>query len=108
LNHIFKNDILASDIIKLQKTIPFIYESIVTHMTAYLLLDKAEITPNNLASFSIKINDQEDLLYKIATRETKKHFEEILWIEKIWTRLKWSLGKSKRKSYYKRFKNKDL
>lgn len=97
LNHIFKNDILASDIIKLQKTIPFIYDSIVTHMTAYLLLDKAEITPNNLASFSIKINDQEDLLYKIATRETKKHFEEILWIEKNLDQIKVVIGKIKEK-----------
>jgi len=97
LNNIFRNDISASDIIELQKTIPFIYDSIITQMTAYLLLDKAEITKNNLASFSIKINDQEDLLYKIATRETKKHFEEILWIEKNLDQIKVAITKIKEK-----------
>jgi hypothetical protein len=97
LNNIFRNDISASDIIELQKTVPLIYDSIITQMTAYLLLDKAEITKNNLTSFSIKINDQEDLLYKIATRETKKHFEEILWIEKNLDQIKVAITKIKEK-----------
>ena len=101
LNQIFKNDIASSDILDLEKKIPFIYDSIVTQMTAHLLLDKAEITRQNLASFVIKIGDHEDFLYKVAARETKKHFEEILWIEKNLDQIKLAITKVKEKRLLK-------
>ena len=83
LNKISKGYISPQDILNLEKTMPFVYDTII-HITSEVMdIDKSEVDFSVLKDSMVHIpgKDKPEMLYKAIFRRVKKVFESLLWVE---------------------------
>ncbi len=83
LNKISKGYISAQDILNLEKTMPFVYDSIIYITSEVLDIDKSAVDFSVLKDSMVHLpgKHKPEMLYKAVFRRVKKIFESLVWIE---------------------------
>ncbi len=99
LNKISKGYISPQDILNLEKTMPFVYDTII-HITSEVLdIDKSEVDFFVLKDSMVHIpgKDKPEMLYKAIFRRVKKIFESLVWVENNLDKVKAAITNIKEK-----------
>jgi hypothetical protein len=83
LNKISKGYISPQDILNLEKTMPFVYDSIIFITAEVLDIDKSEVDLSVLKDSMVHLpgKNNPEILYKAVFRGVKKIFESLVWVE---------------------------
>ena len=83
LNKISKGYISPQDILNLEKTMPFVYDSIIYITAEVLDIDKSEVDFSVLKDSMVHLpgKNKPEMLYKAVFRRVKKIFESLVWVE---------------------------
>jgi hypothetical protein len=83
LNKISKGYISPQDILNLEKTMPFVYDSIIYITAEVLDIDKSEVDLSVLKDSMVHLpgKNNPEILYKAVFRGVKKIFESLVWVE---------------------------
>jgi hypothetical protein len=83
LNKVSKGYISPQDILNLEKTMPFVYDSIIYITAEVLDIDKSQVDFSVLKDSMIYLpgKNKPEMLYKAVFRRVKKIFESLVWIE---------------------------
>jgi hypothetical protein len=83
LNKISKGYISPQDILNLEKTMPFVYDSIIFITAEVLDIDKSEVDLSVLKDSMVHLpgKNNPEMLYKAVFRRVKKIFESLVWVE---------------------------
>jgi hypothetical protein len=83
LNKISKGYISPQDILNLEKTMPFVYDSIIYITAEVLDIDKSEVDLSVLKDSMVHLpgKNNPEMLYKAVFRGVKKIFESLVWVE---------------------------
>jgi hypothetical protein len=99
LNKISKGYISPQDILNLEKTMPFVYDTII-HITSEVMdIDKSEVDFSVLKDSMVHIpgKDKPEMLYKAIFRRVKKIFESLVWVENNLDKVKAAIANIKEK-----------
>lgn len=83
LNKISKGYISPQDILNLEKTMPFVYDSIIYITAEVLDIEKSEVDFSVLKDSMVHLpgKNKPEMLYKAVFRGVKKIFESLVWVE---------------------------
>jgi hypothetical protein len=83
LNKISKGYISPQDILNLEKTMPFVYDSIIYIAAEVLDIEKSEVDFSVLKDSMVHLpgKNKPEMLYKAVFRGVKKIFESLVWVE---------------------------
>jgi hypothetical protein len=83
LNKISKGYISPQDILNLEKTMPFVYDSIIYITAEVLDMEKSEVDFSVLKDSMVHLpgKNKPEMLYKAVFRGVKKIFESLVWVE---------------------------
>ena len=83
LNKVSKDYISPEDILNLEKTMPFVYDSIIYITAEVLDIDKSQVDLSVLKDSMVHLpgKHKPEMLYKAVFRRVKKIFESLVWIE---------------------------
>jgi hypothetical protein len=83
LNKISKGYISPQDILNLEKTMPFVYDSIIYITAEVLDMEKSEVDFSVLKDSMVHLpgKNNPEMLYKAVFRGVKKIFESLVWVE---------------------------
>lgn len=97
LNKISKGYISPQDILNLEKTMPFVYDTII-HITSEVLdIDKSEVDFGVLKDSMVHLpgKDKPEMLYKAIFQRVKKIFESLVWVENNFEKVKGAVANIK-------------
>ena len=83
LNKVSKGYISPQDILNLEKTMPFVYDSIIYITAEVLDIEKSEVDFSVLKDSMVHLpgKNKPEMLYKAVFRRVKKIFESLVWVE---------------------------
>ena len=99
LNKISKGYISPQDILNLEKTMPFVYDTII-HITSEVMdIDKSEVDFSVMKDSMVLLpgKDKPEMLYKAIFRRVKKIFESLVWVENNLDKVKAAVASIKEK-----------
>ena len=99
LNKISKGYISPQDILNLEKTMPFVYDSIIYITAEVLDIEKSEVDFSVLKDSMVHLpgKNKPEMLYKAVFRRVKKIFESLVWIENHLDQVKEAVANIKEK-----------
>jgi hypothetical protein len=99
LNKVSKGYISPQDILNLEKTMPFVYDSIIYITAEVLDIDKSQVDLSVLKDSMVHIpgKDKPEMLYKAIFRRVKKIFESLAWVENNLDKVKVAVANIKEK-----------
>jgi hypothetical protein len=99
LNKVSKGYISPQDILNLEKTMPFVYDSIIYITAEVLDIDKSQVDFSVLKDSMIYFpgKNKPEMLYKAVFRRVKKIFESLVWIENHLDQVKEAVANIKEK-----------
>ena len=99
LNKVSKGYISPEDILNLEKTMPFVYDSIIYITAEVLDIDKSQVDLSVLKDSMVHLpgKHKPEMLYKAVFRRVKKIFESLVWIENNLDKVKAAVANIKEK-----------
>lgn len=99
LNKVSKGYISPQDILNLEKTMPFVYDSIIYITAEVLDIDKSQVDFSVLKDSMIYLpgKNKPEMLYKAVFQRVKKIFESLVWIENHLDQVKAAVANIKEK-----------
>ena len=99
LNKVSKDYISPEDILNLEKTMPFVYDSIIYITAEVLDIDKSQVDLSVLKDSMVHLpgKHKPEMLYKAVFRRVKKIFESLVWIENNLDKVKAAVANIKEK-----------
>jgi hypothetical protein len=99
LNKVSKGYISPQDILNLEKTMPFVYDSIIYITTEVLDIEKSEVDFSVLKDSMVHLpgKNKPEMLYKAVFRRVKKIFESLVWVENNLDKVKAAVANIKEK-----------
>ena len=99
LNKVSKGYISPQDILNLEKTMPFVYDSIIYITAEVLDIEKSEVDFSVLKDSMVHLpgKNKPEMLYKAVFRRVKKIFESLVWVENNLDKVKAAVANIKEK-----------
>lgn len=99
LNKVSKGYISPQDILNLEKTMPFAYDSIIYITAEVLDIEKSEVDFSVLKDSMVHLpgKNKPEMLYKAVFRRVKKIFESLVWVENNLDKVKAAVANIKEK-----------
>jgi hypothetical protein len=99
LNKVSKGYISPQDILNLEKTMPFVYDSIIYITAEVLDIEKSEVDFSVLKDSMVHLpgKNKPEMLYKAVFRRVKKIFESLVWVENNLDKVKVAVANIKEK-----------